>query len=152
MTPTGCTVHSALQGRRRLTSPRQRLTGGPIGAQEGEAPRGAESILDRCTGEEKGEDERRLRCCMKMSPERRDLVLGETINSSLQWLCEGPRASRGPSGEEAVREDWRTALLFTVRPAYVSACASFLILHQIVCNPKQLSLKSRTLNYFAYFS
>lgn len=89
---------------------------------------------------------------MKMSPERRDLVLGETINSSLQWLCEGPRASRGPSGEEAVSEDWRTVLLFTVRPAYVSACASFLILHQIVCNPKQFSLKSRTLNYFAYFS
>lgn len=43
----------------------------------------------------------RLTWYMKMSPERRDLVPEETINSSLQWLCEGPRASRGPSGEEA---------------------------------------------------
>ncbi len=34
-----------------------------------------------------------------MSSDRRDLVPVETINSSLQWLLEGPRASRAPSGE-----------------------------------------------------
>lgn len=99
---TDCPVHSTLQGRRSLTSSRRRLTRGPIGGQEEEAP-GAESILHRCTSEEeKAEGERRLTWYMKMSPERRDLVPVETINSSLQWLPEGPRASRVPSGEEKV--------------------------------------------------
>lgn len=37
---------------------------------------------------------------MKQSPERRDLVPVKTINSSLQWLPEGPRASRAAPGEE----------------------------------------------------
>lgn len=32
-----------------------------------------------------------------MSPERRNLVPGETINSSLQWLSEGLRTSGGPA-------------------------------------------------------
>lgn len=52
----------------------------------------------------KQEEERRLTWYMKMSPERRDLVPVETINSSLQWLLEGPRASRAPSGEEEEEE------------------------------------------------
>lgn len=64
-------------------------------AQEEEAP-WAESIIHRCTSqEEKGEEEMRLPWYMKMSPERRDFDPVETINSSLQWLPEGPR---GPSG------------------------------------------------------
>lgn len=68
---------------------------GPIRAQEEEAP-GAESILHRCISEEKkGEEERRLTWYMKMSPERRDLVPVETINSSLQWPSGG---SPGPEG------------------------------------------------------
>ena len=46
-------VHSAPQGRRGLTSPRQRLAGGPIREQEEEAPRGRRAFLYRCTSEEK---------------------------------------------------------------------------------------------------
>lgn len=93
-TPTGCSVHSALQGRRGLTSPQQRLTRGPIGAQDrcnppslsylSSLPPSLSSSLTpsrgqkaswtyRCAAEE---DERRLTRCMKMSPERRDLVPG----------------------------------------------------------------------------
>lgn len=45
---------------------------------------------------------------MKMSPERRDLVPVATINSSLQWLPEGPRARRAPSGEEEEEEGGRS--------------------------------------------
>lgn len=76
----------------------------PIGAQEEEGPPERRVSSYRCTSEtEKGEKEekRRLTRCMKMSPERRDLVPVETINSSLQWLPGGPRASRGlfPSKE-----------------------------------------------------
>lgn len=37
---------------------------------------------------------------MRKSLERRGLAPLETINSSLQWLPEGPRASRAPLGEE----------------------------------------------------
>lgn len=51
-------------------------------------------------GGERREEERRRTWYMKLSPERRDLVPVETINSSLQWLPEGPRASRAAPGEE----------------------------------------------------
>lgn len=115
-TPTGCSVHSALQGRRGLTSPQQRLIRGPIGAQDrcnpppyptslpslppslppSHHPEGRKH-LGRIGARQRRmeEDERRLTRCMKMSPERRDLVPGETINSSLQWLCEGAAGQQG---------------------------------------------------------
>lgn len=44
---------------------------------------------------EEEEEERRLTRCMKMSPERRDLVPVETINSSLQWLPGGAPGQQG---------------------------------------------------------
>lgn len=78
----------------------------PIEEQEEEAPE-AESILNRCTRKkEKGEDQGSLTCYVKKSLERRDLGSVETINSSLQWLPEGPRVSRVPSGEEERGPVW----------------------------------------------
>lgn len=64
----------------------------------GSSGRGAppQSILHRFTREK--EAERSL--TWQMSPERRNLFPGETINSSLQWLSEGLRASGGPAGEK----------------------------------------------------
>lgn len=93
MNPTGCPVHSALQGWWGLTSPRQRLSGDQWQLRKSSPP---QSILHRCTREK--EAERSL--TWQMSPERRNLVPGETINSSLQWLSEGLRASGGPAGEK----------------------------------------------------
>lgn len=95
MDQTGCSVHSALQGRWGLTSPRQRLTGSQLERRKRKPPE-AESILNRRTSkEEKGEEERRLPWHMKMSPERRNPAPLETINSSLQWHPEGARARGG---------------------------------------------------------
>lgn len=88
MNPTGCPVHSALQGWRGLTSPRQRPSGDQWELRK--------SILHRCTRQKKEESS----LTWQMSPERRNLVPGETINSSLQWLSEGLRASAGPAGEK----------------------------------------------------
>lgn len=72
---------------------------GPMGAEEEEAP---PSILHRCTREKEEEEE----STWQMSPERRNLVPGETINSSLQWLREGLRTSGGPAAERGVGESF----------------------------------------------
>lgn len=63
-----------------------------MGGEEEEAP---PSILHRCTTEKEEEEE----STWQMSPERRNLVPGETINSSLQWLSEGLRTSGGPAAQ-----------------------------------------------------
>lgn len=70
-------------------------------------------MYERAEESRGGEEERRLTWYMKMSPERRDLVPVETINSSLQWLPEGPRASRASSEEEGPSQENEEQFHFT---------------------------------------